>query len=400
MSRTFAIAGASLAGLNAAEALRDAGHDGGIVVIGAEEHLPYDRPPLSKDVLAGQTEPETTALRSPEHYDSLGIDWELGRRATGLDVDDKKLALDNGMVFPFDGLVIATGASPRRLPGQPEMAGIHVLRTVDDSVALAGELERRPHVVVVGAGFIGSEVAATAKGRGCEVTVIEAAPVPLAHALGEEMGAAVSALHSDHGVEVRCGVGVEGFEGSGRVETVRLSDGSNVEADVVVVGVGVSPETGWLEDSGLALDNGVVCDEACFAADGVVAAGDVARWPNPLFGETMRVEHWDNAISQGRHAAANLLRADAGEKPEPFAPVPWFWSDQYDSKIQFAGRCSPDDVVTVVDGSVAEARFAAVYSRGGRVVGVLGIDKARPVALLRPRIAAGVTVEEAEEMFS
>lgn len=400
MAATYVVAGASLAGLNAVEALRDGGFEGRIVVVGAEQHLPYDRPPLSKDVLAGEATAESTALRPPGHFERLGVDWELGRRVTGLDVHDRKVALDNGMVLPFDGLVIATGASPRRLPNQPDLGGMHVLRTVDDSTALSDELTPGARVVVVGAGFIGSEVAATAKGRGCDVTVLEAAPVPLAHALGEQMGATVSGLHGDHGVDVRCGVGVEGFVGSARVEAVALADGSRVEADVVVVGVGVAPETGWLDDSGLTLDDGVVCDDACFAADDVVAAGDVARWPNPLFGETMRVEHWDNAIQQGRHAAKNLLRAAAGDAPEAFTPVPWFWSDQYDSKIQFAGRSAPGDEVTVIDGSLEERKFAAVYGRGGKVAAVLAIDKARPVALLRQRIAAGITVDEAKEMFS
>lgn len=395
-ARRVVVAGASLAGLNAAEALRDAGFEGTIVAVGAEDHLPYDRPPLSKDVLAGETRAEATALREPGHYDGLEVDWELGRRVTGLDVDDRKVALDNGMVVPFDGLVIATGASPRRLSGQPDLEGIHLLRTLDDSLDLASELERRPRVVVVGAGFIGSEVAATARGRGCEVTVIEVAPVPLAHALGEEMGRALSSLHGDHGVDVRCGVAVEGFDGSGRVERVRLADGSAVDADVVVVGVGVAPETEWLEDSGVEVDDGVVCDEYCFAADRVVAAGDVARWHNPAFDETMRVEHWDNAIQQGRHAAQNLLAVLTGGEPEPYSPVPWFWSDQYDAKIQFTGRSAPSDEVTVVEGSVEERRFVAIYGREGRVVGALAINRPRPVALLRGRIP-DVTVDEVME---
>lgn len=392
MMRTFVIAGASLAGLNAAEALRDAGFDGKIVAIGAEEHLPYDRPPLSKEVLAGEKFPEDTALRDPQRYESLDVEWELGRRVTGLDPDDRKVALADGMVMPYDGLVVATGASPRRLPGTPEIEGIHLLRTLDDSVVLAAELERKPKVAVVGAGFIGSEVAATAHGRGCDVVVLEAAPVPLAHALGEEMGAAISALHGDHGVEVRCGVGVESFDGGERVESVRLADGSTVEADVVVVGVGVAPNTGWLDDSGLAIDNGVVCDEMCFAAEGVVAAGDVARWRNRRFDEVMRVEHWDNAIQQGRHAAENLLRGDNGEEPVPYEPVPWFWSDQYDAKIQFAGRAGPD--VEVVDGFVDERKFTAVYGRDGQVTGVLGIGKARVVMQYRMKIADGLAWDD------
>lgn len=399
MTGTVVVAGASLAGLNAIEALRDAGFEGRVVAVGAEDRLPYDRPPLSKDVLSGAEVAEATALRAPADYDALDVDWELGRRADGLDLGAKSVVLDDGGSISFDGLVIATGASPRRLPGQPELAGVHVLRTLGDCLALGRSLQERPRVVVVGAGFIGSEVAATARGMGCEVTVVEAMPVPLSHVLGDEMGGAISSLHRDHGVDLRVGVGVDGFDGSGRVERVRLADGSAVDADVVVVGVGVAPETGWLDGSGLTIDNGVVCDDACFAAEGVVAAGDVARWPNPVFGETMRVEHWDNAIQQGRHAAANLLRGLQGTAPEPYAPVPWFWSDQYDAKIQYAGRAAPNDEVTVITGSVDERKFAAVYGRRGRVVGVLAIDTPRPVAMLRRRIAQGVTVDEALEAF-
>jgi len=395
---TVVVVGASLAGLNAVEGMRDAGFGGRIVVVGAEDRLPYDRPPLSKDVLAGAMPAERTALRDAAHIDSLDAEWELGRRATGLDVGARRLALDDGRSLTFDGLVIATGAAPRRLPNQPDLAGVHVLRTLDDALALSAGLDDTPRVAVVGAGFIGSEVAATARGRGCDVTVIEVAPVPLAHVLGDEMGRAVSQLHRDHGVNLRLGVGVEAFEGDGRVERVRLADGSAVDADVVVVGIGVEPETAWLEGSGLTLDNGVVCDAMCVAAERVVAAGDVARWPNAVFDEVMRVEHWDNAISQGRHAAENLVRMMAGDDGAPYAPVPWFWSDQYDAKIQYAGRGAPTDEVTVITGSVEERQFAAVYSRAGRVVGVLGIDKPRPVALLRRKIADGVTVDEAKEL--
>lgn len=389
---TVVVAGMSLAGLNAVEGLRDAGFDGRIVAVGAEDHLPYDRPPLSKQVLAGEWEPERTALREPERYDALEVDWELGRRVTGVDVDDGKVSLDNGMVVSFDGLVVATGSSPKRLPGTPELEGLHVLRTLEDSLAVAAELERGPRVAVVGAGFIGSEVAATARRRGLEVMVVEALPVPLAGALGERMGAAVSALHDDHGVEVRCGVGVEGFTGSRRVEGIRLADGSTVEADLVVVGVGVEPATRWLDGSGLDVGDGLLCDEACRAAERVVAAGDVARWPNPLFGETMRVEHWDNAVQQGRHAARTLVAELGGDEPEAYAPVPWFWSDQYDSKIQMAGRPGPD--VDVVEGSVDERSFVALYGRDGRVTGVLGIDKARLVVMYRMRIADGLAWED------
>lgn len=395
------VVGASLAGLNAVEAARDAGFDGRIVVIGAESHAPYDRPPLSKEFLAGSAARDELPLRDDEQLDGLGAEWELGRRASALDLSARTVTLDDGRAIAYDGCVLATGATPRRLPDQPDLDGIFTLRTVDDAVGLAAELDRSPRVTVVGAGFIGSEVAATARGRGCDVTVVEVAPVPLAHVLGEEMGRAVSSLHADHGVALRLGVGVAGFDGAGRVERVRLSDGSSIDADVIVVGVGVAPETDWLDGSGLRLDNGVVCDEFCFAADGVVAAGDIARWPNRAFGdELMRVEHWDNAIQQGRHAAENLVARMSGGEPAPYTPVPWFWSNQYDAKIQYAGRAAPSDEVTVISGSVEDRKFAAVYGRNGRVTAVLAIDKPRPVSLLRGRIGAGITVDEAIKEFA
>ena len=255
------------------------------------------------------------------------MDWERGCRATGLDLTDRRLALADGRTIPFDGLVIATGAAPRHLPGSGGLAGVHVLRTLDDCVAIKADLDAAPgRVVVVGAGFIGSEVAATCRQQGHEVTVVEALPVPMERILGTDLGSLTADLHRDHGVRVRLGVGVEALEGGDRVERVRLADGSVVDADVVVVGIGVAPSTGWLEGSGLALDNGVVCDETCLAAPGVVAAGDIARWPNARFGEVMRVEHWENALEQGAAAARRLLAGDGpGERLEP---VPWLWYDQ------------------------------------------------------------------------
>ena len=390
--RAVTVVGASLAGLNAAEALRREGFDGPVTLIGAENHLPYDRPPLSKQVLAGDWEPERAALTDPEELEDDGIEARLGVRATALDLDARHLTLHTGETVEFDGLVIATGARCRTMRGTEGISGVHVLRSLDDCLALRADFEAMPQrVVVVGAGFIGAEVAATARGRGLDVTMVEALPTPLSRVLGDEMGGVCAEVHRDHGVDLRTAVGVESISGDGRVERVTLSDGSTIDADVVVVGIGVIPNTEWLDGSGLAVDDGVVCDATCLAADRVTAAGDVARWPNELFGETMRVEHWDNAAQQGAHAARRLLDAAVG----PFTPVPWFWSDQYDRKIQLAGRVRGDDEVRVVTGSVDERRFAAIYGRAGRIVGVLGFNRPRHVMRYRALIEQGASFDEA-----
>lgn len=396
--KTIVIAGASLAGMRAAEALREAGFDGTIRLVGDEAHRPYERPPLSKQVLAGTWDPGRVDLAVPEDVASLDLSWDLGRELVGLDRASSTVALDDGETIAYDGLIITTGASPRTLPASEGVAGCHVVRTVDDCLALRKELEAMPsRVVVVGAGFIGSEVAATCRGRGLDVTVVEPLPAPLARAMPTAIGEVLADLHRDHGVDLRLGVGVEQLltapvDGSLRATGVALSDGSSIDADVVVVGIGVVPNTGWLQGSGLILDDGVVCDATCLAAPRIVAAGDVARWPNLRFGEVMRVEHWENAQSQGEHAARRLL---AGDDPgEPYQPVPWFWSDQYDRKIQLAGRTSVTDQLVVVDGSLEERRFVALLGRGGKVVGALGMNRPAPVMQWSNRIAEGASWDE------
>jgi len=386
----IAVVGASLAGLRAAESLRRLGYGGALVLVGAEKHLPYDRPPLSKELLQGRWEVDRIGLRR-QPYEELELDLRLGVRATALDLAARELVLGDGVREPFDALVLATGASPRRLRGQPDLPGVHLLRTLDDALALRAALEARPRVLVVGAGFIGAEVAASCRARGLQVTLVEPLPVPLARGLGEAMGRVCAELHRDQGVDLRCGVGVSGFQGHQRIERVTLSDGSSVEADLVVVGIGAAPETGWLEGSGLRLDDGVVCDGFCAAAPGVFAAGDVARWHNPLFGEEMRVEHWSNAAEQGSYVAERLAGTDLGA--QPFAPVPFFWSDQYGVKIQFAGRMRPDDEVRLVAGSLAERKFTALYGRAGRLSGVLAWSRPRDLAKYRRLIAAATPFE-------
>jgi len=393
--RTIVVVGASLAGLSAIETLRKLGYGGRIVAIGAEDAPPYDRPPLSKQVLAGAAEAELTALRAPAALERLDVDWHLGRPAAGLDLGRRAVRLADGGRIPFDGLVIATGATARRLPVQPPLNGIHLLRTLDDCLRLRAALAGGGRVAVVGAGFIGAEVAATARKRGLEVDIVEALPVPLATSLGPAAGAWCAELHADEGVRLHCGVTVTGFRGGDAVEAVRLSDDRELPADVVVVGAGVIPATGWLEGSGLELDNGVVCDEHCrTAATDVVAAGDVARWYNPLFAERMRIEHWTNAVEQGEAAARNLV-LPAGDR-RPYGPVPYFWSDQYDVKIQFCGRARPDDDVQVVHGSPAERDFVAAFVRHGRLVGALAFNCGREFAPYQRMIAQRASLEEAQ----
>ena len=394
--RSITIVGASLAGLRGAEALRRAGFGGPITLIGDEPHAPYDRPPLSKQVLSGEWGADRVALTAADRLEELDLDLRLGVRATGFDLSSRRLALDGGDPLEVDGLLVATGARCRTLPGTDGLDGVFVLRTLDDALALRAAFDAEPaRVVVVGAGFIGAEVAATARGRGLEVTLVEALPTPLGRVLGVDMGAVCAEIHRNHGVDLRTGVGVEAIEGDGRVERVVLSDATVVDADVVVVGIGVVPNTEWLEGSGLELDNGVVCDATCLAAPGVAAAGDVARWPNPRFDELMRVEHWDNAVEQGGHAARRLLLDDHDPDAPAFSPVPWFWSDQYDRKIQLAGRIRPDDQMQVVAGSIEEHRFAALYGRDGRLTGVLGVNRPRHVMQYKTLLEQGVSYADA-----
>lgn len=358
-----------------------------------EDHLPYDRPPLTKELLAGEWEPEQTALRKAP-YDELDTEWLLGRRAAGLDASHRAVVLHDGEHVGYDGLVIATGATPRILPRVEPLAGMLTLRTLDDCLSLCEILEGRPRVVVIGAGFIGAEVAATCRKRGLDVTVLEVLPQPMVRAVGPVVGEVLGRLHRDHGVDLRCGVVIEGIEGDGRVERVRLADGSVVEADVVLVAIGVVPATDWLAGSGLPLDNGVVCDETLLVAPGVVAAGDVARWPNPLFdGALMRVEHWTNANEQGVAAARRLLAGDGAA--QPFAPVPFVWSDQYDLKIQCVGHFSGDDEMTVAHGRLDEYRFVSLFGRAGRLVGAIAFNRPRLLVQYRLLIAQRASFDDA-----
>jgi 3-phenylpropionate/trans-cinnamate dioxygenase ferredoxin reductase component len=369
------VIGASLAGLSAARALRAHGFDGRLVIVGEERDRPYDRPPLSKQLLAGEWTVDQVQL--PLDEGALAAEWLLGRRAVSLDAARLIVGLDGGGEEQFDGIVIASGAVARSLHEWPR-AGVHVLRTLSNCLELAADLRAGPRrVAIVGAGFIGSEVASTCRRLGLAVTVVEALTVPLQNVLGHEVGELMAELHRDHEVDLRLGVTVTGIEGEKRVTGLLLSDGSRIDADVVVVAVGVDPATDWLEDSSLLLQGGVLCDQTCLAAPGIVAAGDVARWPNRRYNEVRRVEHWENAIKQGEHAARRLL-AELGEHPvEAYAPVPWFWSDQYDRKLQVVGSPTGFDEVKVVSGSFGERQFVALYRREDRLIAAVAMNSGR-----------------------
>ena len=388
MLRRIVIVGASLAGLRAAETLRDRGFDGELTLIGDEPHRPYDRPPLSKQVLQGTWEPEQTFFRRKDGYDALALDMRLGVRATAVDLRARRVTLADGTFADYDRLIIATGARVRTLPGIAPRAGLLVLRGLDDAIALRRELTNAPRVAIVGAGFIGLEVAASCRARGLHVTVIESLPVPLSPILGPALGEMVAAMHRDHGVDLRTGVAVTDVFGESRVAGVALSDGSRIDADVVVVGIGVTPNTEWLAGSGLTLDNGIVCNGSGEAAPQVYAAGDVARVANRWHGDSPRIEHWTNAVEQGGARRGERARRSR-RRATSFSSVPYFWSDQYDRKIQFIGRARPHDEMVIVDGSLADRRLTALYRRGDRVVACLAVNQPRALIRYRKLIAGG-----------
>ena len=396
---TVVVVGASLAGLRAAEEVRHEGHAGRVVVVGEETHAPYDRPPLSKQVLSGKWDAERIRHHTPDAHDALDLEFLLGSRATGLDTGSRTVALDDGTELVYDGLVIATGAATRTLPGTEGMAKVWMLRTLDDCLGIRADLAAagdHPRLVVIGAGFIGSEVAATCQGTGAVVTLLEAYHTPLARVLGDEMGQMCADLHRANGMDLRVSVTIDHLEsdpGGPDPVTVVLEDGSRIPADVVVVGIGVVPSVGWLEGTGVELDNGVRCDGSLFAADGVVAAGDVANWTRPSTGRPARVEHWTNAAEGGAASARNLLAGTAAATP--YDPVPFFWSDQYATKIQMIGLPHADDEVVVVSGSGDEGKLVALYRSGDRLGAVLTFSQPAKLMGYRPLLAAGASFDEA-----
>lgn len=399
------IVGASLAGLNAAEALRDEGFGGRITLVGDEPELPYDRPPLSKQLLTGEWDIDRLPLRSSEEFDQLELEYLSGCSAAGLDLSARVLQLDDGAQLDFDGLIIATGATPLSLPFGQGLEGVHTLRSQSDALRIRDDLFSSSKVVVIGAGFIGAEVASSAIARGLDVTMVEALSAPMIGPLGEELAEWAKGLHNQAGVQMRFNARVSDLVGDARVEAVELEDGTLIEADTVVVGIGVRPNVAWLADSGLTIGDGVICDQFCRAAPMIYAAGDVARWPNELFmhfryGEpqrTMRIEHWTNAVEQGMAAARNLLLESRGERLEAFAPVPYFWSDQHGLSIMASGITSPRDEFQVVHGTLESNRFAAIYGLRGYLTGVVAVGWPRMLRRYQGLIRKQASWEEALE---
>jgi 3-phenylpropionate/trans-cinnamate dioxygenase ferredoxin reductase subunit len=368
--RTFVIVGAALAGAKAAETLREEGFDGRVVLVGAESVPPCERPPLSKEYLRGEAGREKVYVHDEGFYDEQRIELWRGRTATSLNAAARELTLDGGETLRYDGLLLTTGAEPRRLPiPGAELDGVMYLRTVEDSDALRERIERGGRMVVVGAGWIGTEVAASARQKGLEVTVLDPLSVPLERVLGAEVGAIFRDVHADHGVEVLCGTGVEAFEGSGAVERVRTSDGRTIDCDVAVVGVGVKPRAELAADAGLDTDDGILVDELLrTSAPDVFAAGDVARAQHPLLGERIRVEHWANALNQGPAAARSMLG-----KGEPYDRVPYFFSDQFDLGMEYSGYATTWDRI-VFRGDVAGREFIAFWMNGDRVAAGMNVN--------------------------
>jgi 3-phenylpropionate/trans-cinnamate dioxygenase ferredoxin reductase subunit len=387
MTDTFIIAGAGLAGAKAAETLREEGFDGRLVLIGAERERPYERPPLSKDYLRGDVARETIYVHPESFYAAHDVELRLGRRAVELDLGERELVLDDGEWLGYDRLLLATGAEPRRLaiPGS-ELDGVLYLRSVADCDALRERLDRGGSVVVVGAGWIGSEVAASARTRGLDVTVLDPQAVPLERVLGREVGAVYRDIHLDHGVRMRLGTSVEAFEGTVTVERVRTSEGDAIDCDFVVVGVGVRPRIELAERAGIAVGDGILADERLQTdAAGVFVAGDVAGAQHPFYGERIRVEHWANALEQGPVAARNMLGRELA-----YERLPYFFSDQYDVGMEYTGHARTWDRV-VFRGDPAAREFIAFWLDGDRVVAGMNVnvwDVVDPIGrLIRERIA-------------
>ena len=386
------VVGAGLAAVCLAEELRDQGFDGSLVVIGEEDLPPYDRPPLSKQVLRGER--EGTPLLQPEDYARLGVDLRCGVRAAALHPDQRSVLMEDGSTVEYDELVVATGATPRHVPDL-EGDGVHVLRTASDAAALREAIVKARRMTIVGGGFIGCEVAASARTVGADVVLLEVLPLPLVHVLGSTVAEQVVRPHRENGVDVRSATSVLKVDGEGAGRTLALSDGSTVPGDVVLVGIGVEPRTAWLDGSGVDADGGVVCGaDGRSSVDGVWAVGDVSRWWLPSHEVHRRIEHWTNASEQAVVVARNLLGAQ-----EEHDPVPYVWSDQYATKWQLVGLPAPTDDVTLLHVGPNGDKLLCVYGREGRLTGALGASATRAVMKVRQLLAERASYDEALAAF-
>ncbi|MDV7353753.1 FAD-dependent oxidoreductase [Rhodococcus oxybenzonivorans] len=382
------VIGASVAGVATADALRAKGLEGKITLVDSEAHLPYDKPPLSKQALSADWDPTTSWLRPEQHYRDKGIDLVLGKRAVSLDRSTRTVAFHDGTELTADVIVVATGVTARRLPEEFMLPGVHTIRTLGDSLAVQQALAADTRLVIIGGGFIGAEAAAVAAELGADVTIVETRELPFAHLFGDSVARAMATQHQAHGVRLRCGVGVDRVEGAGRVERVVLTDGTVLEADLVILGLGAVPASEWLVDSGVTVQDGVICDQfGGTTVAGVYAAGDVAAWWDPQTQTHRRIEHWTTAKEHGAAVAHNILFPAAGKTA---APVPYFWSDQYGRRLQFLGTSMGFDATHIVHGNLDDNEYVMLYGREGRLIGALGLAATRQLMAFRPLIAQRV----------
>lgn len=391
------VVGGGVAGLRVVQTVRQEGYSGPVTLLGAEPWLPYDRPPLSKQVLTGDMALDATDYHPAAYFsDDLGVDILLGLTATGIDQERRRLLLAGGEELPYRALVVATGSRPRRLPFVSPADGVHVLRTRDDADRLRTDLARAGRLAIVGAGFVGAEVASSASSMGVEVTVVETAPTPLVRAVGAVVGAELARLHTDAGVRLVCGKAVTGFLGRDRVEGLTLDDGSVLEVDLVLVGVGVVPDVEWLQDSGLPLDDGLACDRHLVASPGVYGAGDAVSWPSARLGRRARSQQWTTASDQGRHVGRLLVRG--AEETGAFDHDLYFWSDEYGSRIQGFGATAGEAVVLRRD--PVRGSFLAGFRAGSELTGAVAVNAPREFAAVRKLARSDPSWQRAIEHLS